>query len=339
MNSISIIEFKNVSKDFSSGKSFSALHNVSFAVPGKTIFGVIGQTGAGKSTLLRFVNLLEQPSEGSILFRGKEINHLKSKPLREHRANVGMVFQQFHLVSNVTVFDNIALPLKAAGWKQNEIQKRVTELLELVGIPEKINSFPKTLSGGQKQRVGIARALANNPSVLLCDEPTSALDPETTSSILSLLKKINSELNVTIMIVTHEMEVVRDICDYVAVMDKGKLAEIGSTYDVFAEPKAEITRKMIGSFLFPKLSDSLLSSSKGEIFRILLKGKIASDPVLATVFKNSVLHPNILSSNIEYIAGKPIGVFYIEVNGSETEIQKLSEQFVQAGAEIEELIK
>ncbi|WP_242935351.1 methionine ABC transporter ATP-binding protein [Leptospira kobayashii] len=335
---INLIEFRNVTKNFQLGEEkFSGVSDVSFFIPAGQIFGIIGQTGAGKSTLMRFINLLESPDSGSIYFQGKEITKLKGKELRNLRSNVGMVFQQFHLLSNSTVYDNIALPLKAAGWQKDKIQSRVLELLELVGIPEKRNSYPNELSGGQKQRVGIARALANHPSLVLCDEPTSALDPETTASILSLLKRINRDLGVTILIVTHEMEVVRDICDSVVVMENGKVAELGSTYSLFADPKVAITKKMTGSILFPKLPPEVYAKTKGVIFSVLFKGSIANDPILTNVIRQVNVDLNILMSNIEYISGRPIGVFYIEVMGKKEDVLSAKDTFSRLGAEIEEV--
>jgi len=335
-----LIEFKNVTKNFHQGENgFSGVNDVSFSVPRGRIFGIIGQTGAGKSTLMRFINLLESPDSGYIYFQEKEITKLKGKELRSHRSGIGMVFQQFHLLSNSNVFSNIALPLKAAGWQNDKIKERVLELLELVGIPEKINSYPNELSGGQKQRVGIARALANHPSLVLCDEPTSALDPETTVSILSLLKKINKELGVTILIVTHEMEVVRDICDHVVVMEKGKVAEIGSTYSLFADPKEQITKKMTGSILFPKLPPEVFNQAKGSIFLVVFKGEMANDPILSRVIRQVDADLNVLMSNIEYVSGKPIGIFYIEILGKTDDIQQARNLFSQLGAEIEEVTK
>ncbi|TGL92790.1 methionine ABC transporter ATP-binding protein [Leptospira barantonii] len=263
MSRIPFLEFNEVSKTFSLGKgnTFSAVDRVSLKIEKGEIFGIIGTTGAGKSTLLRFPNLLERPDGGRILLDGSDITDLQGKNLRRHRQKIGMVFQQFHLASNRTVFDNIAFPLKVAGAGKTEIARRVRELLTLVEIPEKETVYPAQLSGGQKQRVGIARALANHPELLLCDEPTSALDPETTRSILKLLKQIRETLSITILVVTHEMEVVREICDRTAIMDRGKIVELDDTHSFFANPKSEAAKKLLGSFYDSRSSsDRRLSS-------------------------------------------------------------------------------
>lgn len=249
MTQIPFLEFKDVSKTFrlTKGRSFTAVDHVSLEISKGEIFGIIGTTGAGKSTLLRFPNLLERPDHGRVFLEGMDITDLKGKNLRLHRQKIGMVFQQFNLASSRTVFDNVAFPLKAAGFSKAEIAVRVRELLNLVEIPEKENVYPAQLSGGQKQRVGIARALANHPELLLCDEPTSALDPETTRSILKLLKQIREKLSITMLIVTHEMEVVRELCDRTAIMEKGKIVESDRTDSFFANPKSEAAKKIIGS--------------------------------------------------------------------------------------------
>ncbi len=238
------IEFKNVSFSY---EDVTILKNINLKIEkGKTI-ALVGSSGAGKSTLLRFPNLLERPDKGSIFFEGKDITGIKGKELQIHRQKIGMVFQHFNLLSNRTVFDNIAFPLRVSKTPSSQIQKRVKELLALTEISEKENHYPSQLSGGQKQRVGIARALANHPKLLLCDEPTSALDPETTRSILRLLKQIRDELSLTILIVTHEMQVVRDLCDKTAIMDKGFILEENDTETFFSQAKSEITKKIIGS--------------------------------------------------------------------------------------------
>ncbi len=333
-----ILEFRNVSKAFPKSNT-PAVNDVSLEVRKGEIFGVIGTTGAGKSTLLRFANLLEVPDSGNIFFENQDVSSLKGKDLRTHRSRVGMVFQQSHLIANRKVFDNIALPLKAAGWNKETIQTRVRELLGLVDLKEKENSYPNQLSGGQKQRVGIARASANHPSLLLCDEPTSALDPETTRSILGLLKDIHKKFSLTILIVTHEMEVVREICDSVAVMEKGNIIEIGSSYSLFADPSQQITKKLTGNVLAPSIPEETLARTKGRILRIVLKDEVAKEPILGKVIRATNIVPNILHSKIEYIAGQPIGVFYLETDRDDGTTETIRSAFVRYGASVEEIFK
>jgi len=245
-----MIEIKNLTKIYSAKKKqVVGVDDVSLTIRNGEIFGIIGYSGAGKSTLLRCLNLLERPTSGQVIIDGVDLTALNDKQLRQARLKIGMIFQHFYLVSSKTVFENVAFALKAAKKPKNEIEKRVNELLEMVGLSDKRDAYPSQLSGGQKQRVGIARALANDPTVLLCDEATSALDPSTTKSILDLLKKINRELGITIVLITHEMEVVKDICDRVAVMQNGKIIELGTVYDIFTNPKEELTKSFINSVL------------------------------------------------------------------------------------------
>lgn len=233
-----MISFNNVSKVYESGgQSVHAVEDVTLSVEKGEIFGIIGFSGAGKSTLLRLVNMLERPTAGTISIDDKDITSLSTKELRKLRQRIGMIFQSFNLFNSRTVFGNIAYPLKLAKVPKNEIKERVNELLKFVGLEDKANNYPEQLSGGQKQRVGIARALATSPDILICDEATSALDPETTTEILNLLKKVNREYNLTILLITHEMHVVKEICHRVAVMENGKVIEEGKLFDVFTQPK------------------------------------------------------------------------------------------------------
>ncbi len=225
-----------------------AVDDVSFNIKKGEIFGIIGYSGAGKSTLLRCLNLLERPTTGKVWIDNKDFTKLTDREVRKERLKVGMIFQHFYLISSKTVYDNIAFSLKAAGKKKSDIKIRVLELLDLVGLTDRANHYPAQLSGGQKQRVGIARALANNPKVLLCDEATSALDPTTTVAILNLLKEINEKLGITIVLITHEMEVIKDVCHRIAVMENGKVIEIGSVYDIFANPKQALTKKFVRKY-------------------------------------------------------------------------------------------
>ena len=241
-----MIELKNISKDFGSGeKAVHAVRDVSLSIGSGEIFGIIGFSGAGKSTLVRCINLLERPSSGSVFVAGQDLTALSAKDLRAARKKIGMIFQHFNLMPSRTVAGNVAYPLKGSGLSKEDIQKKVATLLELVGIGDKADAYPSQLSGGQKQRVAIARALANDPQVLLCDEATSALDPQTTKAILHLLKHLNETLGITIVLITHEMAVVKEICDRVAVMEYGRVVEQGEVFTVFAEPKQDITKSFI----------------------------------------------------------------------------------------------
>lgn len=241
-----MIEFNQVSKVFDSGgKKVEALSDVQLTVEKGDIFGVIGFSGAGKSTLIRTVNLLEYPTSGEVIVEGRNLAKLSENEIRQAKKDIGMIFQHFNLLNSKTVFDNVAMPLFLSGYNKKAVKEQVYEILRFVGLEEKANNYPDQLSGGQKQRVGIARALVTNPSILLCDEATSALDPETTTSILNLLKRINEEYKITILIITHEMEVIKQICNRVAVMEDGHVIETGNVFDIFAQPKTDTTRNFV----------------------------------------------------------------------------------------------
>jgi D-methionine transport system ATP-binding protein len=243
-----MIELVDVSKTFLSGNvSVHAVKDVSFTIHQSEIFGVIGYSGAGKSTLVRCLNLLERPTKGQVLIGGVDILKLGERELRRYRQKIGMIFQQFNLLASRTVFENVAFPLKYRKIKKKEIQEKVLSLLDLVGISDKVHAYPSQLSGGQKQRVAIARALASDPNILLCDEATSALDPQTTKSILKLLKDVNRKLGITIVIITHEMNVIKEICDRVAVMEDGNVVELNEVISIFSNPHAQITKDFINS--------------------------------------------------------------------------------------------
>ncbi|MED4905699.1 methionine ABC transporter ATP-binding protein [Parageobacillus thermoglucosidasius] len=318
-----MIEIKNVTKIYSTKKKqVVGVDNVSLTIQNGEIFGIIGYSGAGKSTLLRCLNLLERPTSGQVIIDGVDLTALNDKQLRQARLKIGMIFQHFYLVSSKTVFENVAFALKAAKKPKEEIEKRVNELLEMVGLSDKRDAYPSQLSGGQKQRVGIARALANDPTVLLCDEATSALDPSTTKSILALLKKINRELGITIVLITHEMEVVKEICDRVAVMQNGKIIELGTVYDIFTNPKEELTKSFINSVLQFELPDDLLKKRKGTIVKIQFKGEIAEEAVVSDMLQTFKVKGNILHGKIEYIQDMPLGIFVMELTGDPGEVQR-----------------
>lgn len=252
---------------------------------------------------------------------GTDLTRLKGKELRKARLKIGMIFQHFHLIQSKTVYDNVAFALKAAGRSKEEIARRVPNLLELVGLSQQRDQYPSQLSGGQKQRVGIARALANDPTVLLCDEATSALDPTTTKSILELLRDINRKLGITIVLITHEMEVVKEICQRVAVMEKGKIVEIGPVYDIFANPTHPLTKEFIQSVMQFELPEHLVLNRKGVIVKIQFQGSIAEEAVVSDVLQKYRVKANILHGKIEYIQNIPLGIFVMELTGDDTEIE------------------
>lgn len=298
-----VIEFKQTAKTFQLGKrKVAAVKNINLSVAQGEIFGIIGFSGAGKSTLLRLVNLLEKPTTGSVQVQGIDLASLSQKELRKLRRRIGMIFQNFNLFSSRTVAGNVAYPLKLAGTPKKEVNERVAELLRFVGLSEKAKDFPEQLSGGQKQRVGIARALATSPDILICDEATSALDPDTTADILRLLKKVNKELGVTILLITHEMHVIQEICDRVAVMEDGEVIEIGSVFETFTNPTHPTTRRFIQSVQQDLPSHAVLQEwrTKGgrTLYRVLFKGEVASDPVLSSLTQKHRVNFNIVYGSI-----------------------------------------
>jgi D-methionine transport system ATP-binding protein len=302
----------------------SALDGVSLDIAEGEIFGVIGRSGAGKSTLLRSINLLERPDSGRVVVGGVDLTGLSPEALRLERRRIGMIFQHFNLLARRSVFDNVALPLELAGLSKREIRAKVTPLLELVGLADKAGQVPAKLSGGQKQRVGIARALAAEPKILLSDEATSALDPQTTRSILALLKDINRRLGLTVVLITHEMSVVREICDRVAVMDQGRIVEQGSTFDVLTRPTHPLARE-IARGLEPELKLDQLFGDRfstlpvpggSTILRITFAGPNAEAPVIADLVRRFNVDLNILSGTIDYIQGRPYGVMKVELTGN-----------------------
>jgi D-methionine transport system ATP-binding protein len=334
-----MLEIKNLIKEYKTKKgAITGVDDVSLKVATGEIFGIVGYSGAGKSSLLRCINLLEKPTAGEIFIEGVNLLSLGKKELRQERLKIGMIFQHFYLVSAKTVFDNVAFALKAAGVPKSEQKERVLELLELVGLTDKADQYPAQLSGGQKQRVGIARALANNPKVLLCDEATSALDPSTTKSILELLKSINHKLGLTIVLITHEMEVVKEICDRMAVMQDGKIIEEGPVYEIFSKPTQPLTRSFIETILQFELPAHLIKGTKGSLIKIQFKGTIAEESVVSDVFQNYKVRGNILHGKIEYIKGVPLGIFIMELYGDNSEIQRAIE-YIQARTESLEVLK
>ncbi|UTR10033.1 methionine ABC transporter ATP-binding protein [Evansella sp. LMS18] len=318
-----MLTLENITKEFQSKSGIvKGVDDVTLHIRKGEIFGIVGYSGAGKSTLLRCMNYLEPPTSGTVKVDGVNLAELTPKQLRKQRQSIGMIFQGFYLVSSKTVFENVAFALKAAGIKKQHIRQRVDELLELVGLTDRRNQYPAQLSGGQKQRVSIARALANNPKVLLCDEATSALDPSTTKSILALLKKINQELGITIVIITHEMEVVKEICHKCAVMQDGRVVEQGSTYNIFANPQEPLTETFIETVLDFKLPQKLTEGLDGELVMLQFWGEKATQSVVSDALQAFRVQGNILHGKVEYIQDEPLGIFIMSVTGEPDEVKK-----------------
>ncbi|ANU14284.1 Methionine ABC transporter ATP-binding protein [Planococcus halocryophilus Or1] len=318
-----MIQIKNLTKTYTTKHgAVTGVDNVSLEVGKGEIFGIVGYSGAGKSSLIRCINLLERPSSGSIIVDEKDLTQLNGDQLRKARLKIGMIFQHFYLISQKTVYDNIAFALRAAGTPSKEIKMRVEELLEMVGLADKRDVYPAQLSGGQKQRVGIARALANNPAVLLCDEATSALDPNTTLSILRLLKEINRKLNITIVLITHEMNVVKEICDRMAIMQGGRVIEEGQVYDIFADPQKELTKEFISSVVSFNVPVHILKEFKGTLVKVLFKGGVAGEGVISDMLQSFSVKGNFLHGAIEYIQERPLGIFIMELKGAEIEVME-----------------
>lgn len=338
-----MIRFEHVSKTFQTKNGpFDALKDVSFEIEKGDIYGVIGYSGAGKSTLIRMVNALETPTSGNVWVEEKDIGTLNQKELRNLRKGIGMIFQQFNLLESKTIYDNVAIALKLNGVSKKDMEKRVTELLDFVELSDKKYSYPGQLSGGQKQRVGIARALANNPSILLCDEATSALDPKTTDSILELLKKINEMLHITIVIITHEMNVIQKICNKVAVMDYGQVVETGSVIQVFSNPQSDIARRFVGNLIRDVIPEPLVESIRREtrnsrLLRIKLENTDSTEPLLWEINRRFEVETNILYSTINVIQGIVVGIMLVLFTGTDEEIEKAEQYILESKEEYREV--
>ncbi|MEK9197337.1 methionine ABC transporter ATP-binding protein [Ureibacillus sp. 179-F W5.1 NHS] len=331
-----MLEFQNITKIYESKKKqIVGVDNVSLTINKGDIFGIVGYSGAGKSSLLRCVNLLERPTSGKILVDGIDLTKLPGSKLRIARLKIGMIFQHFYLISQKTVGENIAFALRAAKTPKNKIPTKVTELLEMVGLTDKRDVYPGQLSGGQKQRVGIARALANNPSILLCDEATSALDPKTTLSILKLLKEINQRLGITIVLITHEMDVVKEICNRMAIMQDGRVIEEGEVYDIFAEPKEPLTKEFINSVVSFEIPNEILKEVNGQVIKILFKGDVAGEGVISDTMQRFDVKGNFLHGTIEYIQERPLGIFIMELQGETAAVNEAKHYMEQRGALVE----
>lgn len=319
-----MIEIKNLTKIYRTAhQEVLALDDVSLSVNRGEIFGIIGLSGAGKSTLIRCINMLEKPTKGSIIVDGQDITALKQKELRLARQKIGIIFQQFNLLSSRTVFDNVMFPLEIARVPAKAAKERVNQLLEMVGLSDKARVYPDQLSGGQKQRVGIARALANDPKILLSDEATSALDPQTTRSILKLLKDINQQLNLTILLITHDMNVIKQICDRVAVINNSRIEEVGDVLSIFANPGTPTSQSFIKSIINKddpeEYTHDLLKqrdSKFSQLIRVSFIGASAGDPIISAMIKKYDVDANILHGNIDRVKDVPFGHLTLELIGS-----------------------
>ncbi|WP_295670486.1 methionine ABC transporter ATP-binding protein MetN [uncultured Haemophilus sp.] len=341
-----MIKLNNITKIFTlPDKKLTALDNVSLHVPKGQICGVIGASGAGKSTLIRCVNLLERPTHGAVVIYDVDLTQLSDAELVKTRRQIGMIFQHFNLLTSRTVFENVALPLELENKSKAEIQEKTTALLALVGLSDKHNVYPANLSGGQKQRVAIARALASDPKVLLCDEATSALDPATTQSILKLLKEINRTLGITILLITHEMEVVKRICDQVAVIDKGRLIEQGTVSEIFSNPKTELAQEFISSTFhitlpeeyLENLSDTPKHAKSYPIIKFEFTGRSVDAPLLSQASKKFGVELSILTSQIDYAGGVKFGFTIAEVEGDEDAITQAKVYLMENNVRVEVL--
>jgi D-methionine transport system ATP-binding protein len=333
-----MIQLEQVSVRFEGrGRSVEAVRDVSLRVGRGEVFGIVGKSGAGKSTLVRTVNLLTRPSAGTVRIDGVDVTAFDGEALRQVRRGIGMIFQHFNLMHARTAAENVAFALRVAGRPAPEIARRVPELLSRVGLAGHGDAYPAQLSGGQKQRVGIARALANDPAILLCDEPTSALDLETTASILDLLRDINRERGITLVVITHEMEVVKAICDRVAVMDDGAVVEEGKVYSIFAAPRHELTRQLVARTQALELPDRLLDGTHGRIVKITYRGERAEEPIISEASRRFDVRLNILHGRIEYVGGHAIGLLVAGITGPPAEVEKATAYLRDQAAGLEVL--
>ncbi len=318
-----MIEIKNLSKTFKTAdSSLDALKNVSLTINDGDIYGIIGMSGAGKSTLVRCINMLERPTEGQILIDGVDMGSLSSKQLRDARRNITMIFQGFNLLMQRNCLKNICFPLELEGIKKEDAKKRALELLEIVGLPDKAKAYPAQLSGGQQQRIAIARALATNPKVLLCDEATSALDPNTTHSILNLIRDINKKLGITVIIITHQMSVVEETCNRVAILDNGTVVEQGEVSTVFAHPQSAAAKRLV----FPDASDEIFAPASDEHrIRVVFNGAFATNtPLITKMAMDEGIAANILAASTRCIGDKVYGNMLLGIPGGDNELDRAS---------------
>lgn len=335
-----MINLKDISVTFTQKKSdVTAVDHVSLQIDKGDIYGIVGYSGAGKSTLVRVINLLQKPTQGQVIVEGKDMVTLSARALREERKKIGMIFQHFNLMTSRTIADNVAFPLKGSGLSKAEITAKVEKLLALVGILDKKAAYPGQLSGGQKQRVAIARALANDPKILLCDEATSALDPKTTLSILELLQEVNQKLGITIVIITHEMQVVKEICNKVAVMENGRVIEHGDVISIFDQPKAPLTQDFIRTATHVEQAEKkLLAHTDKPLY--VLKFPNATGAVIIDLFKKFAVTADILYGNIEFLQEVPIGTLIVTLesdNGGVLDLDAISDYLAQRQVRISEI--
>ena len=316
-----IVELRGLSKTFGAGaEQVAALQNVSVSVQPGEIFGIIGLSGAGKSTLVRCINLLERPDKGQVLFHGKDLMAMSTKELRQVRRKISMIFQSFNLLEQRTSLDNICFPMELAGVPRAKAKARAQELLDIVGLPDKANAYPVQLSGGQKQRIAIARALASDPEVLLCDEATSALDPQTTNSILNLLQNISRERKITVILITHQMSVIEQICNRVAILDSGVVAEIGEVETVFSNPQSAAGRRLVS----PDVALPL-STWNGPVARIAFNGNTSEEPIIASVAMEKGIKLSILGADTRNVDGKAFGTMLVSLPEDKAKQQEVLE--------------
>ena len=333
-----MIELKNLSKSFETADgTVNALKNVNLTINNGDIYGIIGMSGAGKSTLVRCINMLERPTEGSVLIDGRDLGALSEKELRGVRRNITMIFQSFNLLMQRTCLKNICFPLELSGMKRADAKKRAMELLEIVGLPDKANAYPAQLSGGQKQRIAIARALTTNPEVLLCDEATSALDPKTTHSILELIREINQKTGITVVIITHQMSVIEEICDRVAILDEGVVVEEGDVGTVFSDPQSEAAKRLV----FPEGAETVISGEFNDRrVRVVFNGALATTkPMITQMAMDKGIAANILSASTRCIGDKVYGNMLLGVDGDDQVVEEVKAYLQRVGDVIVEEVK
>lgn len=337
------IIIENLSKTFQSKEgNLEALKNVNLSIDKGDIYGIIGMSGAGKSTLVRCINYLETPTDGKVLIEGKSLGDFSKRELQKQRESIAMIFQHFNLLMQKSVLENVCFPLYIQKKRKGEARKRALELLEIVGLSDKKNAYPSMLSGGQKQRVAIARALACNPKILLCDEATSALDPQTTFSILELLKDINQKFGITIVIITHQMSVVREICSHVAIMEKGSVVESGSVSEVFAHPKSNVAKELLKKDTLSDADNNLIQTTKlinhGEQIRIVFSENSAFEPVIANLILSFKEPVNILKASTKNVSGVAKGEMILEFQKDSVQVDAMKSYIKDRGIEIEEVV-
>ena len=324
-----IIQLKDIDVTFhNEGKTIEAVKDVSIDVQKGDVFGVIGYSGAGKSTLVRVINLLQQPTSGSVIVNDQDMLKLSQKDLRKARRNIGMIFQHFNLMNSLTVYGNVDFPLRDSGLSKAERKKKIDHLLDVVGLSDRAHNYPSQLSGGQKQRVAIARALASDPEILISDEATSALDPKTTTEILNLLGRLNKELGITIVIITHEMDAIKQICNRVAVMENGQLIEEGSLLTIFGEPKKKLTKDFvntsthIGSVLDEIKESGIVDKLSGRLIELNYIGDSTNEPIVVELYKRFEVEANILFSNIERLQNTTVGIMLFALTGEDQKVEE-----------------